>query len=190
MEHAAQSVMRALGYDHGFFNIEFMYDAHRDAVHIIEINPRMVSQFADLYEKVDGFNPYALLLDLALGQRPRAIERRRGRHAAAASCVLRRFTDAMVVSTPSAADLARVLSWQSDARIEILATAGRRLSQEMQDGESYRFGIVSLGGRNAAHVVEIFEECGRLLPFTFAPAFGEMRADARETCAEVARGES
>ena len=40
------------------FNIEMMYDAATDRIGIIEINPRMASQFADLYEKVDGTNSY------------------------------------------------------------------------------------------------------------------------------------
>ena len=52
----AERTLHAVGFDHGLFNLEFMYDERTDRVAIIEINPRMVSQFADLYEKVDGTN--------------------------------------------------------------------------------------------------------------------------------------
>ncbi len=31
---------------------------YADTIHIIEVNPRLVSQFADLYEKVDGQSNY------------------------------------------------------------------------------------------------------------------------------------
>ena len=49
-----RSVMPALGFDNGQFNIELVYNPEADTVHIVEINPRMSSQFADLFEKVDG----------------------------------------------------------------------------------------------------------------------------------------
>ena len=59
--------MEGLGFDNGLFNIEMTYDAAADRIAIIEINPRMASQFADLYEKVDGTSSYRVLLDIARG---------------------------------------------------------------------------------------------------------------------------
>lgn len=162
-------LMRGLGYTHGLFNVEIMYDAESGTVSIIEVNPRMSSQFADLFEKVDGINTYEILLDLALDRTPRVV-RRAGRHAAAASCVLRTFEDAWVTRAPTASDIARVLARFPDARVEILAEEGRRLSEQMQDSCSYRFGLVNLGGRDRRDIINRFEECRRLLPFTFAPA--------------------
>ena len=47
-----------------------MYNQENDTIHIIEINPRMCSQFADLFEKVDGTNTYEYALALATGVRP------------------------------------------------------------------------------------------------------------------------
>ena len=64
--------MSGLGFDNCMFNIEMMYDAREDRIAIIEINPRMASQFADLYEKVDGTNAYEVLLDLGMGVRAHA----------------------------------------------------------------------------------------------------------------------
>src|SRR5262249_33699977 len=68
MLNVADRVMRQMGFDDGQFNMEFMYDVDTDALRIIEINPRMSSQFADLFEKVDGTNSYSVMLDLALGR--------------------------------------------------------------------------------------------------------------------------
>jgi biotin carboxylase len=92
MADIAATVMPGLGFDNGLFNIEMMYDPESDVISIIEINPRMASQFADLYEKVDGTNSYAVLLDIALGRAPQ-FTRRQGRYAFASSIVLRSFED-------------------------------------------------------------------------------------------------
>lgn len=164
MGDIASNVMRGIGYDNGLFNIEMMYDARNDTVHIIETNPRMASQFADLYEKVDGTNTYDVLLDLALGKKP-VYRRTLGRHRFAASCVLRTFENAFVNRLPSAAEIAAVRARYSDIRVEVLATQGRRLSQEMQDGQSYRYGIVSIGGGDRADVLSILDDCCARLTF-------------------------
>ncbi|GBE10162.1 argininosuccinate lyase [bacterium BMS3Bbin12] len=164
MKDIAEKVMHGIGFDNGVFNIEFMYDDRRDRVHIIEINPRMASQFSDLYEKVDGWNSYEALIDLALGRKP-SVRRGGGRHRMAASCVLRTFEDRKVLRVPSPEDVAGVLERYPDARIEILATVGENLSEEMQDGESYRYGVVSLGGRDIPDILETLDECCRRLDF-------------------------
>ena len=166
MAEVAACVMEAIGFTHGQFNIEFCYDSELNKLGIVEINPRMASQFADLYEKVDGFNSYSLLLDLAMGRRP-TLRRRAGRHAAAASCVLRRFEDALVVKGPSQDELESVSRAHVDVRIEVLVSAGERLSQQLQDGRSFRYGIVSVGGRSREDVLTIFDWCRQRLTFTF-----------------------
>lgn len=169
MAETAARVMSATGFTHGLFNIEFRYDAEHDRLGIVEINPRMASQFADLYEKVDGFSTYSLLLDLALGRRP-AMVRGAGRHAAASSCVLRRFEDGLVMKCPSEDELERVREAHPDVRIEVLATPGERLSEQLQDGCSFRYGIISIGGRSREDVLAIFDWCRQRLRVTFEEA--------------------
>jgi hypothetical protein len=163
----AKKVMPGIGFDDGLFNIEFIYNAAADTVHIVEINPRMASQFADLFEKVDGTNTYSLLLDLALGNKP-VLTRRAGKYAMAASCVLRVFDNRRVIKLPTRDDIDAVQTWQPDIRIEILATEGRKLSQELQDGHSYRYGLLNIGGRDTREILDIFEAAQRRLPFVFA----------------------
>src|SRR3990172_11301877 len=107
MVEMATALMGGLGFDNGLFNIEMMYDAAADRISIIEINPRMASQFADLYEKVDGTNSYEVLLAIAEGRKPE-FKRRQGKHKFASSCVLRSFEDHVVAALPSDADLARI----------------------------------------------------------------------------------
>jgi biotin carboxylase len=172
MAEIAATLMQGLGFDNGLFNIEMMYDSEADLISIIEINPRMASQFADLYEKVDGTNSYAVLLDIAQGRTP-SFTRRQGRYGFAASCVLRSFEDYVVASIPSEADIERLARIYPDIRVELHATVGRKLSDEFQDGKSYRYGIVNLGGRDLAHVLEQFEECRARLGIVLLPANGK-----------------
>ena len=139
--------MPGLGFDNGMFNIEMMYDPEPTLISIIEINPRMASQFADLYEKVDGTNSYAVLLDIAQGRAPRS---RGGRDATASPpasscaasrtmssppCRARPISNARARSTPTSGS-------------SFTPRVGRALSSELQDGRSYRYGIVNLGGRD------------------------------------------
>jgi hypothetical protein len=168
MADIAATLMPGLGFDNGLFNIEMMYVPESDVISIIEINPRMASQFADLYEKVDGTNSYAVLLDIAQGRTPR-FARRQGRYAFAASIVLRSFEDYVVAAVPSEADLERLKRSYPDVRVEILARVGRALSSEMQDGNSYRYGIVNLGGKDRDDVLAQFAACRDSLGIVFEP---------------------
>lgn len=169
MADIARRLMSGLGFDNGLFNIEMMYDASEDRIGIIEINPRMASQFADLYEKVDGTNTYEVLLDLGAGVAPTP-KRRQGRYGFAASCVLRTFEDHFVAGLPSEAELGRLALLDPDVRVELHATVGRKLSDELQDGASYRYGIVDLGGRDRAEVLARFASCREKLGIALVPA--------------------
>jgi biotin carboxylase len=168
MADIARRVMGAFGFDNGLFNIEMMYDERDDRISIIEINPRMASQFADLYEKVDGTNSYEVLLDICTGVAP-TLKRRQGPHQFAASCVLRTFQDCLVAALPSEERLAELEQLYPDIRVEAHATAGRKLSDELQDGTSFRYGIVNLGGRDRADVLQRFEACHKRLGIALLP---------------------
>jgi biotin carboxylase len=168
MGEIAKILMQGIGFDDGMFNIEMMYDAEANLISIIEINPRMASQFADLYQKVDGTNSFAVLLDIAQGRTPR-FTRRQGRYRFAASCVLRSFEDHLVVGLPTEAALERMAQIYPDIRVELHATAGRKLSAEFQDGKSYRYGIVNLGGSDLRDVLERFASCRERLEIALLP---------------------
>lgn len=168
MADIAARVMEGMGFDNGMFNIEMMYDAEADLVSIIEINPRMASQFADLYEKVDGTSSYTVLLDIARGRAPH-FTRRRGRYGFAASIVLRSFEDRIVAALPSDVDIERLALIYPDIRVELHGMVGRKLSAELQDGRSYRYGIVNLGGSDRADVLAQFEACRDRLGIVLQP---------------------
>jgi biotin carboxylase len=180
MAKIATTVMEGLGFDNGLFNIEMMYDRETGQIAIIEINPRMASQFADLYEKVDGTNSYQVLLDIAQGREP-TFARRQGRYGFAASCVLRSFADCRVEAVPSVEDVKRLTTLYPDTRVELHAVPGKNLSDELHDGQSYRYGILNLGGRDLADVLRKFAACrdelGIVLNPLDSPESGESRQD-------------
>lgn len=169
MAEIATTVMEGLGFDNGLFNIEMMCDRETGCIAIIEINPRLASQFADLYQKVDGTSSYSVLLDIAQGQRPR-FSVQQGAYRFATSCVLRTFEDHRVVKVPTKENLERLRDLYPDIRVELHATLGHKLSNELQDGKSYRYGIINLGGSDRAKVLHTLEQCRQRLGITLAPA--------------------
>ena len=173
MNDIASRLMCGVGFDNGFFNIEFMYNPEADTIHIIEVNPRMISQFADLVEKVDGVNTYAHLLALATGKRP-DVPKRKGMHGMAASFVLRVFEDKKVIKAPSQEQLEQVYQLFPDARIQLYVQEGDKLSDAFQDGKSFRYGLVHLGGRDRKDLFAKFEQCKRRLDFQFAPVHSSL----------------
>lgn len=180
MGRIAERLVEAVGLDRTFFNIEFFYREEDDSIWIIEINGRMASQFAPLYHMLHGIDMYAMQLDMALGRDPGGLEvwspdRRNG--GVAASFVLRRFEDGRATRIPSPEELHRLRERFPDAFVEILVREGERLSDELQDDESYRYALVDLSAGDWEELQARYEEAKRLLPFTFADG----PADPRQT---------
>ncbi|MFZ5953510.1 MAG: ATP-grasp domain-containing protein [Candidatus Dependentiae bacterium] len=164
MGEIALTIVKAMHLDNCMFNIEFMYNPETDKIGIIEINPRMAAQFADLYEKVDGFNTYQLMLDIALGKKP-VIFRKKGNHAIAASCVLRTFENKKVLQVPTQDQIAHFFRQFPDARFYADVKPGMLLSDVLQDGKSYRYGLIHLGAQDKQDLLNRFEKAKKLLPF-------------------------
>jgi hypothetical protein len=166
MREMARSLVTALDLQHGAFNVEFFYDAASDRVTFLEINPRVAYQFADLYEKVDGFNLYDIVLALALGQTPR-LTRAQGAFRHAASFVLRNFAGAALTVHPSAQELARVRQQYDDARVHVYVKRGSSLAREIKWLGSYRYAIFNLGGNSMEDLHSRYRSLRSQLRFAF-----------------------
>jgi biotin carboxylase len=166
MAQIAETFIRGINYDNAFFNIEFMYNSRTDRIHIIEINPKIASQFTDLFEKVDGVSSYSPLLQIALGEEPEFPEGQ-GAFKVAASCVLRTFENKRVSGVPSRPQIDALVKRFPDARVEISASPGKLLSDVMQDGKSFRYGLVNIGAASHQELEAKFEACESLLDFQF-----------------------
>ncbi len=171
MARIARSFISSIGFDNGVFNIEFFYDQEKDSVKIIEVNPRMASQFADLMEKVEGINTYKIQIDLCLGKDPfPAMNSRKFKYAA--SFVLRSFEDKRIVKLPGEDEILKVQNIFPEARIEIYGKEGALLSDELQDMQSYRYSIINLGGNSRQELDDKLKQCTSLLSFELKECSG------------------
>jgi biotin carboxylase len=164
IEALTRRVIEAIGFDHGAFNVEFCYDPEGDRLRLIEVNPRLASQLADLYNRVDGVNPYRVLLDLALGTTPQ-LARGAGRFARATSFVFRKFDGRARARTPSAEQMARFAAEQPDAKLMLYPKRGSALSREMKWLGSHRYAVLNLGGTSRADLVARYRAACRQLAF-------------------------
>ena len=145
----ARRFLGAVGFRHGFFNMEFFHDPATGRLAVIEFNPRMAAQFSDLYLRVLGVDPHAMAVALAVGDDPAALPRSAPTAGAAASFVYRAFAADGVPPMPSPRAAA---AWQRDFADGLLFTfpkRGHALARDFKWLGSHRYGIVHLGARDA-----------------------------------------
>lgn len=174
MEAIAKVLMPALHFDNGLFEIEMFYDADRDDIRIVEVNPRMCPQFADLFEKVDGINSYELLLGLATRSVPRVLKRQ-GEYGVAASFVIRSFKDGWARRLPNAEHLRRAKTLMPEARIRLFYKQGDQLCsrvKQLQDMSSVRLAVINIGGADRRDLMDNFGKVLNELPFEVQPSNG------------------
>ncbi len=153
----ARRVLPALGFEGGFFNMEFVVPAEGPAT-IIEVNGRIASQFAPMVQALHGRSTYDALFALATGRDPGWRSTRPD--GVAVSYVLRTFTDAFVESVPD-----------PEEGVEVLVRPGLRLSEQgINDVESYRVAIAYGAGETRAEAIERCRARLRGLRFRLAPA--------------------
>jgi hypothetical protein len=137
----ARRLLPALGFDGGFFNVEF-FVPERERPTIIEVNGRIASQFAPLVQALHGRSTYELLFALACGEDPGWQDQEPD--GVAVSYVVRTFEDAYVAAAPDPQDA-----------VEILVRPGRRLSEQgTNDVSSFRLAIVYEAGETRAEALE------------------------------------
>lgn len=167
--------LAAVGFEHGLFNMEFFYDAASERLTVIEFNPRLASQLADLYLRVDGVDPYAMAIALAHGRDPAALPRLAPTAGAASSFVFRSFDVADRVSAPSAVQRARFTEAFADGFLLDFAKSGKSLARDYKWLGSHRYGVMHLGGADRADLKARCREACAILgwPMPYADAAGE-----------------
>jgi hypothetical protein len=157
-----EKLLAGLDYSHGFFNVELIVEPQSGAIQIVEINPRMAAQIANLYRRVDGCDPYGMLLDLAIGDAPRLV-RGAGEFKAAASFVFRRFDGRAVSSVPADAQVEAMHRRYPDARLIFYLKKGAGLAREMKWLGSHRYAVLNLGGYDATDLHRRYDAIRREL---------------------------
>ena len=162
----ARRFLLAVGFTHGLFNMEFFYDAASDRLTVIEFNPRMASQYSDLYQRVLGVDMHAMALALAHGHDPASVPRQAPSAGCAASFVYRAFAPAERVTLPTAAQSEAMLSAFPDALLFPYPKPAGSIARDFKWLGSYRYGITHLGGRDAADLRARCERASALLGWT------------------------
>jgi biotin carboxylase len=168
MHEIARRVVEHLGLSNSLFNIEMMYDTSRDQIHIIEINPRICGQFADLYQMVDGTNTYEIALALATGGEG-VCQPGQGVYRTASSLALRVFNPARVARAPSEDEVTAAESAIPGTRVWIECVAGDTLANfELdEDGHSHRYAVINVGADSREGVMARGEQIQERLSYRF-----------------------
>jgi ATP-grasp domain-containing protein len=157
LEDVSARLMPALGFDGGFFNVEFFVPEEGPA-RIVEVNGRIASQFWPLVQAVHGRSTYEAMFELACGEDPSWVTG--PAEGVALSYCLRVFEDAYVEAVPEA----------DDNEFELLVRPGLRLSQQgVNDTCSYRLCIFTSFAATREEAVRLARERAASLPFVLSP---------------------
>ena len=159
----AKLFLSAIGFNHGLFNMEFFHDPLTDKITVIEFNPRLASQFSDLYARVDGVNLHQYALELGFGRDPALLPRSAAVAGAASSFVYRSFTPGAAVSMPSASQRAALARAFPDAQLFCFPKTPSQVKRDFKWLGSYRYGILHLGAENAEALKHSCERASALL---------------------------
>jgi biotin carboxylase len=164
--------LRAVGFNRGLFNLEFFFDEASGRLTVIEINPRLASQFGDLYRRVLGVDPHALALALAVGDDPLRVPRDEPTAAVAASLVWRAFSPREVPPMPTRARRAHLAQAFPDALLFTMPKSGHPLDRDFKWLDSHRYGLVHLGASDAEELRHRCERAAAILGWPNAPYAG------------------
>jgi hypothetical protein len=176
----AQRFLRAVGFEHGFFNFEFFHEPATGRLTVIEFNPRLAAQFTDLYRRVYGIDAHAMALALATGADPAQVPRAAPSAQVAGSLVWRAFDGESVPPTPTRARRAALAAGFPDALLMTYPKRGAELQRDFAWLESHRYGIVHLG---ADHWDALERRCAQA-----AAVLGWPNAPYADSVAALARG--
>jgi hypothetical protein len=170
MIEATASVMTQFGYDCAPFNIEFFWDRRTDRIRLLEVNARISKSHCPLFRMVDGASHQEVMVDLALGERPR-FPNRKGPFPIAGKFMRRVFEDGVVSGMPTANEIAKVQKIYPEARFRLLSEVGDRLKYSHHcDSYSYELADIFLGGRNQADLLGKYQDILNRVTFTVDPA--------------------
>ena len=178
----AHRFLAAVGFTHGLFNMEFFYDAAADRLTVIEFNPRMASQYSDLYQRVLGVDLHAIGLALADGRDPATVPVRVPSAGAAASFVYRSFRPGDAVVMPGGRQRLALQQAYPGAMLFVYPKSAGSTARDHKWLGSHRYGIIHLGGQNEADLRRRCEMASVLLgwpaPYADLPLDASQRGAA------------
>lgn len=159
----ARRFLAAVGFTQGLFNMEFFYDQVQDRLSVIEFNPRMASQYSDLYLRVLGIDLHAVGLALAHGLDPACLPRVVPQAGAAASFVYRQFHPNERVVMPDERQQQAFARTFPDGLLFRYPKSAGSIARDHKWLGSWRYGIVHLGGHDESDLRRRCEQASQWL---------------------------
>jgi biotin carboxylase len=164
IHETTKAVIEALEFDHGMFNVELKICSHSGDCKVIEVNPRMASQFSDMYEMVDGINLHTIALKLAMGESVSG-EKRVGPIKFASSFVYRRFDGEGQAHFPDAAQLKALADFDPKAFLVTFKKKGNELKREIRWLRSYRYACLNMGAESEEALMDKYRKASAIIGF-------------------------
>ncbi len=165
----ARRFLTAVGFTRGLFNMEFFHDPAEDRISVLEFNPRLSSQFGDLYRLVDGVDPHAMAVALALGDDARSAARCAPSAGVAASLVWRSFGATRPPPLPDSRARAALAQTFPDASLLAYPRALSLFARGARWLDSHRYGVVNLGAPDPTELQRRCATVSALLGWPNAP---------------------
>ncbi len=155
----SSELVRALGLNNTFYNVELRVDEETEKIYIVEVNSRAAFQFAKMIESVTGINMIEWLCDLSVGKEPREIseERKKQTYKYCYNFELRKFSDHEIVRTPMATNLEGLNRQYPEVAIKNLVYANTKLSDYKQNPNSFRYSILDVPGNSREEIMKKYE---------------------------------
>ena len=165
-----EPIMQQIGYDNAPLNVEFFWNPESDALHLLEVNPRISKSHSPLFWMVDGASHHKVAIDLALGREP-DMPKREGREAVAGKFMMRSFeADGIVRRVPNDEEISELKRILPDLDTHVLVETNARLSSLLyQDSYSYELAELFLGGDDTQVIEDAYTRCLDSLQFLIQP---------------------
>lgn len=165
MADVSRRAIHQIGLDHSPFNIEYFYNPTADEVYLLEINPRISQAHTDIFEKIHGISHHSIMLNIALGDKPKTLGNS-GEFNKAANFMLRTFEQGKVRKVPTSSEIRILKKFIPSLEVKIRVKENINLSElQGQDSYSYELANIFIGGRDQKELVERYNQCLEGLTF-------------------------
>ena len=168
IDDLTQRFISHTGLDNTEFDLEFCIDFELNRLALIEINPRAVAQYENLYMMASGDDMMTTICALACGDPPPALQT--PKYQFCYSCELRSFDDQHVLAIPDEENLAAIKADFPDAIVVNRIPPGvRKLSDAKKSIDTYRYCMISIPGDSREAIMTTLEAIKEKLNYRFQP---------------------
>ena len=165
MADLTRRAITQIGLNNSPFNVEFFYNNTVNQNFLLEINPRISQAHTDIFEKIHGISHHSIMLNLALGRRPKALEYK-GNHRIASNFMLRTYEPGRVKKVPSEQEIDQLKKKYPELELKIHIKPDMHLTELYgQDSYSFEVANIFLGARNQEELLEKYHDCVENLTF-------------------------